>query len=188
MPDKAVDLMDEAASSLRLQQESKPDAIEALERRIVARSIEAEGLRRETDKASVERRKALEAEIVEKEREMAALTEKWNAEKKKLGATKNAKERLEAARRELEIAERNREWAKASEIKYSVIPELEKTIESSSNAADAGSDDEVSKHWDCVFAAITASQRRRCVMGDLCQLPVSLPVSVLCSNTCLRTR
>jgi len=141
MPDKAVDLMDEAASSLRLQQESKPDAIEALERRIVSRSIEAEGLRRETDKASVDRRKALEAEIAEKEKEMAELTERWKAEKDKLATSKGAKERLEAARRELEQAERNREWAKASQLKYSTIPELEKQIESASQEAASDSEE-----------------------------------------------
>jgi ATP-dependent Clp protease ATP-binding subunit ClpB len=105
MPDKAVDLMDEAASSLRLQQESKPDAIEALDRRIIQRKIEVEGLRRETDKSSITRRGALEAEIAEKERELGALMEKWNAEKKALQEAKAAKERLEAARRELESAE-----------------------------------------------------------------------------------
>lgn len=136
MPDKAVDLMDEAASSLRLQQESKPDAIEALDRRIVARKIEVEGLRRETDRASVERRKALEDEIVDKEREMAVLTQRWNAEKSVLEGVKGAKEKLETARHDLQTAERNRDWGRASELKYSTIPALEKTVEASAHTAD----------------------------------------------------
>jgi ATP-dependent Clp protease ATP-binding subunit ClpB len=105
MPDKAVDLMDEAASSLRLQQESKPDAIEALDRRIISRRIEVEGLRRETDKGSVERRKALEAEIGEKETEMKVLMDKWMAEKAALGDIKGAKEKLEVAKHDLLLAE-----------------------------------------------------------------------------------
>ena len=105
MPDKAVDLMDEAASSLRLQQESKPDAIEALDRRIISRRIEVEALRRETDKASVERRKALEAEIEHKEAEMGALMDKWKAEKAALEDIKGAKEKLETAKRDLLLAE-----------------------------------------------------------------------------------
>jgi ATP-dependent Clp protease ATP-binding subunit ClpB len=128
MPDKAVDLMDEAAASLRLQQESKPDAIEALDRKIMSKRIEVEGLRRETDKGSVERREKLEADIAESEVELNDLMERWNAERAALQDVKSAKEDLEAARREFMAAERAGDWARASELKYSTIPDLEAKV------------------------------------------------------------
>lgn len=126
LPDKAIDLMDEAASALRLQQESKPDAIQELDRSIMTIQIELESLRKETDIASKERREALERTLTLKQDEVGLLTEKWEKERAEIEDIKNAKEQLEAARVDLEHAQREGNFAKASELRYARIPELER--------------------------------------------------------------
>lgn len=128
LPDKAIDLVDEAASALRLQQESKPDAIQELDRQIMTIQIELESLRKETDIASKERREQLEKTLTLKQDEVGALTEKWERERAEIEEIKNVKSHLEQARLELEQAQRDGNFAKASELRYARIPELQKKL------------------------------------------------------------
>ncbi|KAH8727568.1 P-loop containing nucleoside triphosphate hydrolase protein [Phaeosphaeriaceae sp. PMI808] len=128
LPDKAIDLVDEAASALRLQQESKPDAIQELDRQIMTIQIELESLRKETDIASKERRERLEQTLKQKQEEVKVLTEKWDKERAELDEIKNAQENLEKAKLELEQARRESNFTKAGELQYSRIPELEQKL------------------------------------------------------------
>ncbi len=128
LPDKAIDLVDEASSRLRMQVDSKPENIDELDRRIVQLKIEREALKKEKDAASKERLEKLEAELKGLEAESAELTSQWKAEKEKLNAGQKYTENLDRARVELEQAERDGNWARASELKYSTIPELETKI------------------------------------------------------------
>ena len=128
LPDKAIDLVDEAASAQRLQQESKPDAIQELDRQIMTIQIELESLRKETDVPSVERKEKLEQELQTKEDEAARLTEIWEKEKSEIEAIKNARSDLEAARIALEQAQREGDYGKASELRYSTIPRLQSLL------------------------------------------------------------
>lgn len=128
LPDKAIDLVDEAASALRLQQESKPDAIQELDRQIMTIQIELESLRKETDIASKERREQLERSLTLKQDEVGALTEKWEKERAEIDDIKKTKEQLEQARLELEQAQREGNFARASELRYAKIPELQQKL------------------------------------------------------------
>jgi ATP-dependent Clp protease ATP-binding subunit ClpB len=128
LPDKAIDLMDEAASRLRMEVESKPEEIENLDRRIIQLKIEREALKKETDRASRDRLGALEAELAELEQQSAELTQRWQAEKEKIAAEGKVKEQLDAARLELEQAQRAGDLAKAGELAYGRIPQLEKQL------------------------------------------------------------
>ncbi|KAK0731453.1 putative heat shock protein [Lasiosphaeris hirsuta] len=128
LPDKAIDLMDEAASSLRLQQESKPDDIMQLDQKIMTIQIELESLRKEKDVASRERREKLEGDLKKYEEEAKALTEKWEKEKTEINSLKNIQAELDKARIELERAQRVGNFGKASELRFGVIPNLEKKL------------------------------------------------------------
>ena len=128
LPDKAIDLMDEAASRLRMEVESKPEEIETLDRRIIQLKIEREALKKETDKASKDRLDALEEDLANLEEQSAALTQRWQAEKDKIAGESKLKEQLDAARVELEQAQRAGDLAKAGELAYGRIPELERKI------------------------------------------------------------
>ena len=128
LPDKAIDLVDEAASGLRLQQESKPDAIQELDRALMTIQIELESLRKETDVASVERKDRLEDTLRSKQDEVNMLTEKWESERAEIESLKKEKEDLESARLELDQAQRDGNFAKAGELRYSRIPQLEQRI------------------------------------------------------------
>ncbi len=128
LPDKAIDLMDEAASRIRMEVESKPEEIEGLDRRILRLKIEREGLRRETDAASVDRLETLEGELANLEQQSAELTTRWQAEKDKIAGEAKLKEQLDAARLELEQAQRGGDLAKAGELSYGRIPALEKQL------------------------------------------------------------
>lgn len=128
LPDKAIDLVDEAASALRLQQESKPDAIQELDRQIMTIQIELESLRKETDVASKERRERLQQSLKTKQDEVSKLMEKWEKERSEIQQIKNVKEDLEKARLELEQAQREGNFAKAGELRYSRIPQLEQRL------------------------------------------------------------
>jgi ATP-dependent Clp protease ATP-binding subunit ClpB len=139
LPDKAIDLIDEAASALRLQQESKPDAIQELDRQIMTIQIELESLRKETDVVSKERRESLERTLTLKQDEAGALTEKWERERAEISDIKRIKEELEQARLELEQASREGNFAKASELRFSRIPELQKKIPEEGGASQDGS-------------------------------------------------
>lgn len=128
LPDKAIDLVDEAASALRLAQESKPDELEALHRSIVTLQIELESLKKESDVFSVERRERVEQQLEEKRKEAAALTEVWQAERNRIERIKNAKQRLEQAKYELEVAQREGDFERASRLRFAEIPDLMKQI------------------------------------------------------------
>ncbi len=133
LPDKAIDLMDEAASRLRMELDSKPEAIDELDRKIMQRKIEAEALKKEKDKASKERLDKIEKELAELEQESATLTAQWQAEKGKLAEVQKLKEQLDAARQTLERAQREGDLAAAGELTYGLIPDLEKRIEQASH-------------------------------------------------------
>jgi ATP-dependent Clp protease ATP-binding subunit ClpB len=135
LPDKAIDLMDEAASRLRMEVESKPEEIEGLDRRIIQLKIEREALKKETDAASRDRLKRLDGEIADLEGQSRTLTARWQAEREKMQGEKALKERLEAARLELEQAQRRGDLARAGELAYGVVPELEKQIAAAKEAA-----------------------------------------------------
>ena len=144
LPDKAIDLVDEAASRLRMQVDSKPEELDEIDRRIVQLKIEQEALKKETDTASKERLQKLELELAEAEEKSAALTARWRAEKDKLGSAQKLKEQLEAVRTELSQAQRRGEYQRAGELTYSVIPELEKNLaETESNGSAALVDEAV---------------------------------------------
>ncbi|KAG4302454.1 hypothetical protein PCK1_001290 [Pneumocystis canis] len=128
LPDKAIDLVDEAASSLRLQQESKPDAIQELDRIIMTYQIELESLRKESDPISIERREKLEKKLEEKQKEASVLNKIWVKEKNELLSIKTAQEELDRAKTDLEHAQREGNYARASELQYSIIPELQKKV------------------------------------------------------------
>jgi ATP-dependent Clp protease ATP-binding subunit ClpB len=129
LPDKAIDLVDEAASALRLQQESKPDAIQELDRQIMTIQIELESLRKEEDIASKERKEALEQSLTLKQDKVGELTAKWDKERAEIEDIKKAKEELEQARMELDQAQREGNFAKASELRYASIPALEQKLQ-----------------------------------------------------------
>ena len=120
--------MDEAASALRLQQESKPEDIMKLDQRIMTLQIELESLRKETDISSRERREKLEADLKTCQEEAATLTEKWEKERGEIEAIKKTKEDLERARIELDQAQRENDFARAGELQYAVIPSLEEKL------------------------------------------------------------
>jgi ATP-dependent Clp protease ATP-binding subunit ClpB len=128
LPDKAIDLMDEAASRIRMEVESKPEEIENLDRRIIQLKIEREALKKEQDKASKERLEKLENELANLEQQSSELTQRWQAEKEKIAGEAKIKEQLDGARLELEQAQRSGDLAKAGELQYGRIPALEKQL------------------------------------------------------------
>ncbi|MBI5163228.1 MAG: ATP-dependent chaperone ClpB [Magnetospirillum sp.] len=128
LPDKAIDLMDEAASRLRMEVDSKPEALDELDRRLIQLKIEREALKREEDAASRDRLVKLESEIADLERESADVTARWRAEKADLASATKVKEQLDQARTEMEIAMRNGDLQRASELRYGVIPDLERRL------------------------------------------------------------
>ncbi|MBS1301966.1 ATP-dependent chaperone ClpB [Loktanella sp. SALINAS62] len=128
LPDKAIDLMDEAASRLRMEVDSKPEALDALDRDIMQKQIEQEALRKEDDAASKDRLAKLEKDLADLQDRASEMTAAWQAERDKLEGARDVKERLDRARAELEIAKREGNLAKAGELSYGVIPELERTL------------------------------------------------------------
>jgi ATP-dependent Clp protease ATP-binding subunit ClpA len=130
LPDKAIDLMDEAASRIRMQVDSKPEELDELDRRIIMLKIEREALKKETDAASRDRLERLEKELAELEQKSAVLTAQWKSAKDKLSDSQKIKEQLDKARSELDIAQRKGELARAGELAYGVIPDLEKKLKS----------------------------------------------------------
>ena len=138
LPDKAIDLIDEAASRIRIEIDSKPEAMDKLERRIIQLKIEREALKKESDDASVKRLDDLESQLAGLEREFADLEEVWKAEKAAMQGATHIKEELERARLELETAHRANDLARMSELQYGRIPELEKQLEEADAGGDAG--------------------------------------------------
>ena len=155
MPDKAIDLIDEAASRIRMQADSKPEALDELDRRIVQLKIEREALKKEKDKASKERLKNLEGELKDLESQSADLTSQWSAEKEKLNAGQKYTEELDKKRIELEQAERDGNWAKASELKYGAIPELEQKIADAAEHGDNSQNASSGKHSGLINEEVT---------------------------------
>ena len=129
LPDKAIDLIDEAASLIRMEMDSKPEEMDRLERRLIQLKIEREALKNEEDDASKQRLAALEEDIASLEKEYADLEDVWNAEKASLQGAQHAKEELEHARQELEAAQRGGDLTRMSELQYGTIPSLEKQLE-----------------------------------------------------------
>jgi ATP-dependent Clp protease ATP-binding subunit ClpB len=138
LPDKAIDLMDEAASRLRMQVDSKPEELDELDRRALQLKIELEALKKETDSGSRDRVEKLETEIAQLETRSAELTAAWSAEKQKLAVTSKSKEELEKLQNEYEAAVRRGDLARASELKYGRIPQLEKQIADAEKTGDGG--------------------------------------------------
>ncbi|MFO1102720.1 MAG: ATP-dependent chaperone ClpB [Methylocystis sp.] len=143
LPDKAIDLIDEASSRLRMQIDSKPEELDELDRRIIQLKIEQEALKKETDAASKDRLSKLEGELADLEEKSAALTARWRAEKDKLGSAQKLKEQLEAARNDLAQAQRRGEYQRAGELTYGVIPDLEKKLKETEGEADTLVDEAV---------------------------------------------
>jgi ATP-dependent Clp protease ATP-binding subunit ClpB len=129
LPDKAIDLMDEAAARLRMQVDSKPEELDELDRRIIQLKIEREALKKETDRSSQDRLEKLEVDLTALEEQAAALTARWQAEKSKLGHAADLKKKLDEARNELAMVQRKGEFQRAGELTYGVIPQLEKELE-----------------------------------------------------------
>ncbi|MXV36593.1 MULTISPECIES: ATP-dependent chaperone ClpB [unclassified Saccharibacter] len=140
LPDKAIDLVDEAASRVRMQIDSKPEALDELDRRIIQLKIEREAIRKEEDSASKERLVALEAELADLQEKSDELSAEWHAEKDRMGAVQKSKEKLDQARSEVEIAQRQGNLQRASELMYSQIPQLEAEIAQAQEAAEASAD------------------------------------------------
>jgi ATP-dependent Clp protease ATP-binding subunit ClpB len=134
LPDKAIDLIDEAASSIRMQMDSKPESLDRLDRRIIQLKLEQQALKKESDDASVKRLEMLETELNQKEREYSELEEEWKAEKASLTGTQNIKAELEQAKITLEQARRVGDLGRMSELQYGKIPELEKQLAAATQA------------------------------------------------------
>jgi len=134
LPDKAIDLIDEAASRIRIEIDSKPEEMDRLERRIIQLKIEREALKKESDDASVKRLADIETQLQDLEREFADLDEVWKAEKAAMQGATHIKEELERARLELETAHRANDLARMSELQYGRIPELEKQLDDAMQA------------------------------------------------------
>jgi ATP-dependent Clp protease ATP-binding subunit ClpB len=136
LPDKAIDLMDEAASRIRMAVESKPEEIETLDRRIIQMKIEALALAKESDAASKDRLASLKSDLANLEEQSASLTRRWQAEKEKIHSEAKVKETLDAARLQLDQAQRSGDLAKAGELQYGTIPQLEKQLADAAGAAE----------------------------------------------------
>jgi ATP-dependent Clp protease ATP-binding subunit ClpB len=134
LPDKAIDLIDEAASRIRMEMDSKPEAMDKLSRRLIQLKMEREAMKNESDAASKKRLEILHEDITELEKEYSDLDEIWKAEKAALQGTANIKEQLEHARLELEAARRNQDYTRMSELQYGDIPKLEKELDLASQA------------------------------------------------------
>src|SRR6478672_9578204 len=135
LPDKAIDLMDEAGARLRMQVDSKPEELDELDRRIMQLQIEREALKKESDAASKDRLQKLEKEIADLEERSTALSRRWKEEKEKLASAAKVKEELEAARIELERAQRKGDLGRAGELSYGIIPGLEKRLQTIESVA-----------------------------------------------------
>ncbi len=134
LPDKAIDLIDEAASSIRLQMDSKPEELDKLDRKIIQLKLEQQALQGEKDEASIKRLQDIESALAEKDQEYQALDKVWRTEKTALSGTQDIKEALEQARLDLEVASRATDLARMSELQYGKIPELEKQLQLAAQA------------------------------------------------------
>lgn len=169
LPDKAIDLVDEAASRLRMEVDSKPEELDELDRRIIQIKIEREALNKESDDASKDRSRKLEEELAGLEEQSASLTARWRAEKENLASATKIKEQLDVARQSLAEAERRGDLGKASELKYGAIPELEKKlVEAEATESDEALVDEVvdSEHIASIVSRWTGVPVEKMLEGE----------------------
>ena len=138
LPDKAIDLVDEAASRLRMEVDSKPEELDALDRQILQMQIEVEALKLEDDAASKDRLENLQKDLADLQEQSAEMTAQWQAERDKLAGARDLKEQLDHARAELDIAKRQGNLGRAGELSYGVIPDLEKKLSEAENREDSG--------------------------------------------------
>src|SRR3954449_732776 len=138
LPDKAIDLIDEAASKLRIEIDSMPTEIDEVERRIMQLEIEQQALQKETDEASVARREAIERELADLRERSSGMKAQWQSEKDAISAVRDVKEQLDRAHREVERAERDADLQRAAELRYGEIPELERSLEEAESRAGGG--------------------------------------------------
>jgi len=148
LPDKAIDLVDEAAARLRMEVDSKPEEIDELDRKIMQLKIEREALKKESDDASVERLGKLDAELAGFEKQSGDLTARWKAEKEQLHSAQKLKEQIEQARAELEQAQRKGDFTRAGELTYGIIPDLERKLQTAQKIKNNAMLDEVVKDSD----------------------------------------
>ena len=151
LPDKAIDLMDEAASRIRMEIDSKPEALDRLERRLIQLKIQREALKAETDEASKKRLADLEDEIDALEREFSDLEEIWKSEKASVQGATHVKEELERARAELDNAKRAQDWSRMAELQHGRIPELEQQLEQAESA-------ETTDHFQLLKSKVTEEE------------------------------
>ncbi|HEU0117761.1 MAG TPA: ATP-dependent chaperone ClpB [Alphaproteobacteria bacterium] len=148
LPDKAIDLIDEAAARLRMEVDSKPEEIDELDRKIIQLKIEREALKKEMDLGSLDRLERLEQELARLEKESADLTSRWKAEKEKLNSAQKIKEQIEHARAELEQVQRKGDFTRAGELTYGIIPDLEQKLKAAQQQGEHAMLDEVVKESD----------------------------------------
>ena len=170
LPDKAIDLIDEAASRLRMVVDSKPEALDELDRRLLQLKIEREALKRESDAASRERLVKLEGEIAELEERSGAMTAAWKAEKDRVSETQKLKEQLDHARSEIEIASRRGDYAKAGELTYGTIPDLERKIAESGDGGHLVNEAVTEDQIAAVVARWTGIPMERMLEGERAKL------------------
>jgi len=151
LPDKAIDLMDEAASRIRMEIDSKPEAMDRIERRLIQLRIEREALKSETDEASKKRLADLEGQIAEAEREYSDMEEVWKSEKSSVQGATHIKEELERARAELDNARRAQDWSRMAELQHGKIPELEQQLEQAES-------EDTTKHFQLLRNKVTEEE------------------------------
>ncbi|AZL15569.1 ATP-dependent chaperone ClpB [Rickettsiales endosymbiont of Stachyamoeba lipophora] len=191
LPDKAIDLMDEAASRLKMQIDSKPEQLDELDRKIIQLKIEAEALKKETDKASQDRLKVIEKEIEQYEKEEQDLESKWQAEKLKITEIHKIKEQLEQAKIELEMVQRQGDLARAGELRYGVIPGLSQKLEEYSQGTSNGLLNQVVTDKDiaAIVGKWTGIPIERLVVGErekLLKMESYLSKAVIGQNEAIR--
>ncbi|KAL1413565.1 chaperone ATPase hsp78 [Vanrija albida] len=169
LPDKAIDLVDEACSALKLNQESRPQSLENLDREIMTLEIERESLKKDTDPFSAKRRDKVDEELVEKKKEQSRLVEIWNQERERVSEIKSIKETIERANVELENAQRRGDFEVASRLRYSTIPELQKRLPK----AEAELEAEAEAQPDMVVRDKVTSEDIAVVVGKATGIPVS---------------
>jgi ATP-dependent Clp protease ATP-binding subunit ClpB len=169
LPDKAIDLIDEACSSLRLAQESRPDALEQLDREIMTLEIERESLRKETDAISTSRKTKVDEELETKKKEQSRLMKVWKQERERVDEIKDIKRHLELAKMELENAQRQGDFEVASRLRFSTIPQLQKRLPK----AEAELDAEAAAQPDLVVRDKVTSEDIAVVVGKATGIPVS---------------
>ena len=168
LPDKAIDLIDEAAARIRMEIDSKPEALDRLDRRLIQLKIEREAVKKEKDEASQKRLGLLQEEIAELERESADLEEIWNSEKSQVQGSQHIKEEMEKIKLEMEAAKRKGDWQKVSELQYGRLPQLEAQL----NAEDRKGDQAVEQKRKLLRTQVGAEE-----IAEVVSRATGIPVS-----------